>query len=142
MKWKKFQSTPDIIPKNPYLIIWSYYLINRGFQGVNRIFVLAFESNTDRTGNTGCYLPKVETKDYIVPSRQILVPGRPEDVPLQRPHVPNWHPGDNPIWRPGDVPIWPYRDVPWEHSGAVLKAFSVICYMPLISFFYWTQCYS
>ena len=47
--------------KNPYLA----YLIDPGFQGINRHFVLSFENNRDRTLHTG-HLPKVEIKDYNV----------------------------------------------------------------------------
>ena len=36
------------------------------FQGVDRLFVLRFENNYDRTGHTGYSLPKVEIKDYSV----------------------------------------------------------------------------
>ena len=35
-------------------------------QEVNRIFVLSFENENDRTEHTGYYLPKVEIKDYNV----------------------------------------------------------------------------
>ena len=33
-------------------------------KGVNRLFVLAFENNAQRTSNKRCYLPNVEIKDY------------------------------------------------------------------------------
>ena len=36
------------------------------FQGVNRIFVLTFENDTQRTSHTGSYLPNVEIKNYNV----------------------------------------------------------------------------
>ena len=42
------------------------YLIGPSFQGVNRIFVLSFQNNAVRTGNTGNFLPKVKIKDYNV----------------------------------------------------------------------------
>ena len=35
-------------------------------QGVNRLFVLAFENDTQRTSAKGYYLPNVEIKDYNV----------------------------------------------------------------------------
>ena len=44
----------------------SNYLINPRFQGVNRLFVLSFENEDDRTSHSTYYLPKVETKDYNV----------------------------------------------------------------------------
>ena len=36
------------------------------FQGVNRLFVLAFENDTQRTSHSGYYLPNVEIKKYNV----------------------------------------------------------------------------
>ena len=36
------------------------------FQGVNRLFVLAFENDTHRTLHPGYYLPNVEIKNYNV----------------------------------------------------------------------------
>ena len=36
------------------------------FQGVNRIFVLAFENDTQRTSHSGYYLPNAEIKNYNV----------------------------------------------------------------------------
>ena len=36
------------------------------FQGVNRLFVLPFENENDRTSHSTYYLPKVEIKDYNV----------------------------------------------------------------------------
>ena len=40
------------------------HLINPIFQGVNRLFVLSFENENDRTLHSTYYLPKVEIKDY------------------------------------------------------------------------------
>ena len=40
------------------------FLTSPSFQGVNRLFVLSFENETDRTGCTEYYLPKVKIKDY------------------------------------------------------------------------------
>ena len=42
------------------------HLINPSFQGVNRLFVLSFESENDRTPHSAYYLPKVEIKDYNI----------------------------------------------------------------------------
>ena len=36
------------------------------FQGVNRLFVLAFENDAQRTLHSDYYLPNVEIKDYNV----------------------------------------------------------------------------
>ena len=36
------------------------------FQGVNRLFVLAFENDIQRTSSKRCYLPNIEIKDYNI----------------------------------------------------------------------------
>ena len=41
-------------------------MVQPSFQGVNRLFVLAFENDTQRTSHYGYYLPNVEIKDYNV----------------------------------------------------------------------------
>ena len=40
--------------------------MNPSFQQVNRLFVLSFENENDRTSHATHYLPKVEIKDYYV----------------------------------------------------------------------------
>ena len=35
-------------------------MVEPNFQGVNRLFVLAFENDTQRTSHSGYYLPNVE----------------------------------------------------------------------------------
>ena len=55
-------SKPELLAKNPNL----NHLVERSFQGVNRLFVLAFENDTQRTSHTGSYLPNVEIKNYNV----------------------------------------------------------------------------
>ena len=62
INWNKYESSVKIFTQNRYL----NYLINPIFQGVNRIFVLSFENENDRTSRSTCYLPKVEIKDYNV----------------------------------------------------------------------------
>ena len=47
-------------PQNPNL----NYLIQPSFQGVNRLFVSAFENDEQRTSNQRYYFPNVEIKDY------------------------------------------------------------------------------
>ena len=42
------------------------FLINPGFQGVNRFFVLLLENKEDKTVQTKYYLPTVEVKDCNV----------------------------------------------------------------------------
>ena len=41
-------------------------MVEPSFQGVNRLFVLAFENDTQRTSAKGYYLPNVEMKDYSI----------------------------------------------------------------------------
>ena len=42
------------------------YLIDPTFTNVKRLFVLSFENETDRTSFSKYYVPKFETKDFIV----------------------------------------------------------------------------
>ena len=41
-------------------------MVEPSFQGVNRLFVLAYENDTQRTSAKGYYLPNLEIKDYIM----------------------------------------------------------------------------
>ena len=56
INWNKYQSTPEILGQN-----WCLsYLIDPSFEeGVNRLFVLSFENEINRTTQTGYYLPEV-----------------------------------------------------------------------------------
>lgn len=60
INWNEFQSKVTTERQNKYLD----YLINLGFQGLKRHFILSFENNAYRTGHIGYFLPKVEIKDY------------------------------------------------------------------------------
>ena len=62
INWNKYQSDPKTYAQNRYL----NHLVNPSFQGVNRLFLLSFENENDRTSHSNCYLPKVEIKDYNV----------------------------------------------------------------------------
>ena len=42
------------------------HLVEPIFRGVNRLFVLGFENDTQRTSHSGYYLPNVEIKNYNV----------------------------------------------------------------------------
>ena len=53
---------PELLPENPNLS----HLVEPSFQGVNRLFVLAFENNAQRTGNKRHYISNVGIKDYNV----------------------------------------------------------------------------
>ena len=60
--WNKYLSKPELLRQNPNL----NHLVEPSFQGVNRLFVLAFENDTQRTSHSGNYLPNVELKDYNI----------------------------------------------------------------------------
>ena len=62
INWNKYLSQPELLAQNPDL----NHFVEPSFQGVNRLFVLAFENDTQRTSNSGSYLPNVELKDYNV----------------------------------------------------------------------------
>ena len=59
INWNKYLSKPELIPQHPNLNC----LTEPSFQGVNRLFVLAFEDGTQRTSNKRYYLPNVKIKD-------------------------------------------------------------------------------
>ena len=59
INWNKYLSKPELLAQNPNL----NHLIEPSFQGVNRLFVLAFENDDDRTSNDQYYLPTVEIKN-------------------------------------------------------------------------------
>ena len=62
INWNKYLSKPELLAQNPNL----NHLVEPSFQGVNRVFVLAFENDNDRTSHDEYYLPTVEIKDYNI----------------------------------------------------------------------------
>ena len=60
INWNKYLSRPELLAQNPNL----NYLIEPSFQGVNKVFVLAFENDAQRKVRSGFYLPNVEIKNY------------------------------------------------------------------------------
>ena len=62
INWNKCLSKPELLAQNPNL----NHLIDPSFQGVNRLFVLAFENDDDRTISDEYYLPTAEIKDYNI----------------------------------------------------------------------------
>ena len=62
INWNTYLSKPELSAQNPNLI----HLVEPSFQGVNRLFVLAFENDDDRTACNSYYLPTVEIKDYNI----------------------------------------------------------------------------
>ena len=62
INWNNYDSSIKTFAQNRHL----NYLINPSFQGVNRLFVLAFQNKNGRTSHSTYYVPKVEIKDYNV----------------------------------------------------------------------------
>ena len=56
INWNKHLSKPELLRRNPNL----NHLVEPSFQGINRLFVLAFENDAQRTSHSGYYLPNVE----------------------------------------------------------------------------------
>ena len=62
INWNKYLSKPQLLAQSPNL----NHLVEPSFQGINRLFVLAFENDNDKTSNEKYYLPTVEIKDYNI----------------------------------------------------------------------------
>ena len=62
INWNKYLSKPELLARNPN----RNHLVELSFQGVNRLFVLAFENDNDRASDDQYYLPIVEIKDYNI----------------------------------------------------------------------------
>ena len=62
INWNKYLSKPELLAQNPNL----NHLVEPSFQGVHRLFVLAFENDDDRTSDDEYYLPTVEIKYYNI----------------------------------------------------------------------------
>ena len=62
INWNKYFSKPELLAQNPNL----NHLVEPSFQGVNRLFVLAFENDAQRTSAKGFYLPTVEINYYTI----------------------------------------------------------------------------
>ena len=62
IKWNKYRSEMTNQTKTNYL----NYLIDPTFTKINRLFVLSFKNEEDRTSFSKYYVPKVEIKDFNV----------------------------------------------------------------------------
>ena len=62
INWNMYLSKPELLAQNPNL----NHLVEPSFQGLNRLFVLAFENDDNRTTHNTYYLPNVEIKDYNI----------------------------------------------------------------------------
>ena len=67
-KWNKYRSEMSNQTKNNNL----NYLIDPTFTNVNRLFVLTFENEEERTFFSTYYVPKIEIKDF-----NVLIDGKP-----------------------------------------------------------------
>ena len=61
ISWNKYLPKPELLAQNANL----NHLIEPSFQGVNRLFVLAFENDAQRI-NKKRYIPNVEIKDQNI----------------------------------------------------------------------------
>ena len=62
VNWNKYLSKPELLAQNPNL----NHLIEPSFQRINRIFILAYECDTQRASAKGYHVPNVEIKDYNI----------------------------------------------------------------------------
>ena len=62
INWNKYLSKLELLAQNPNL----NHLVEPSFQGVNRLFVLAFENDDHRISTRRYNLPIVEIKDYNI----------------------------------------------------------------------------
>ena len=62
INWNKYLSKPELLAQNPNL----NHLVEPSLQGINKLFVLAFENYNDRKSDEEYYLPTVEIKDYNI----------------------------------------------------------------------------
>ena len=73
--WSKYRSEMTNQTKTNHLI----YLIDPTFTKVNRLFILSFENEENRTSFSKYYVPKVEIKDF-----NVLIDGKSFfDVPVK-----------------------------------------------------------
>ena len=59
ISWNKYLAKPELLTQNGNL----NHLIEPSFQGVNILFVLAFENDAQRISNKRYYIPNIEIKD-------------------------------------------------------------------------------
>ena len=59
ISWNKYLAKPELLAQNTNL----NHLIVPSFQGINRLFVLAFENDAQRISKQRYYISNVEIKD-------------------------------------------------------------------------------
>ena len=60
VSWNKYLAKPELLAQNANL----NHLTEPSLRGVNKLFVLAFDDDDQRTSNRRYYIPNVEIKDY------------------------------------------------------------------------------
>ena len=76
VKWNKYRSEMSNQTKSNNL----NYLIDPTFTNVNRLFVLTFENEDDRTSFSKFYVPMVELKGF-----NVLIDGKPFfEIPVKK----------------------------------------------------------
>ena len=69
--WNKYLIKPELLAQNVNL----NHLVESSFQGINRLFVLAFENDDHRISNKRYHIPNTEIKDYnvIIDGKNFLI---------------------------------------------------------------------
>ena len=62
INWNKYLSKPELLAQNPNI----NHFVEPSFQGVNRLFVLAFEDDVQSTAHNSFYFPTLEIKYYNI----------------------------------------------------------------------------
>ena len=62
INWNKCLPKPELLAQNPNL----NHLVEPSSQGINSIFILAYEGDTQRTSSKGYDLPNFEINDYNI----------------------------------------------------------------------------
>ena len=62
INWNKYLSRPELLTQNQNI----NYLVEPSFEGVIRLFVLAFEDDAKRTSNKRYFVPNVKIKEYNI----------------------------------------------------------------------------
>ena len=76
ISWNKCLSKPELLAQNSNL----NHLVEPSFQGVNRLFDLAFKNDAQRRSNKRYYLPNVDIKDH-----NVMIDGKNfSDQPVQK----------------------------------------------------------
>ena len=62
INWNEYLLKTELLAQNSSL----NHLVEPSFQGINCIFILAYEGEAQRTSSKGHYIPNVELRDYNI----------------------------------------------------------------------------